>query len=175
MPCAGALRVERFRACGLSPHRDGGTDRSPAGHESDGSIRAADRQSPQLLPHEPLWRGALTASGKKFKANGNKLLGVEPTALISVVCLNSSSIHQTQRGVPMKCQTSRLFAVSAVALAVSALVATVALVASPRNAAAKPEYASATGRACGYCHVSPGGGGALKPAGKKFQAKGHKL
>ncbi len=46
---------------------------------------------------------------------------------------------------------------------------------APHEAQALPTYAQQTGKACGYCHVSPSGGGALKPAGKKFQAIGHKL
>jgi hypothetical protein len=51
---------------------------------------------------------------------------------------------------------------------------TFALVA-PRQAQATPAYAQKTGKPCGYCHVSPGGGGPLKAAGKKFQKNGHKL
>ena len=43
------------------------------------------------------------------------------------------------------------------------------------TASAKPEFAAQTGKACGYCHVKPGGGGKLKPAGAKFKAKGFKL
>lgn len=75
----------------------------------------------------------------------------------------------------MKCQASRLFAVSLSALAVSALVAGAALLASSRHATATPAYAQSTGKACAYCHTNPGGGGALTGAGKKFQANGHKL
>ncbi len=45
----------------------------------------------------------------------------------------------------------------------------------PRDAQALPQYAQQTGLACGSCHVSPSGGGALKPFGKRFQANGHKL
>ena len=51
---------------------------------------------------------------------------------------------------------------------------TFALVA-PGQANATPAYAQKTGKPCGFCHVSPGGGGPLKPAGKKFKANGHKL
>lgn len=40
---------------------------------------------------------------------------------------------------------------------------------------AMPAYAQQTGKACGFCHVSAGGGGPLKPAGEKFKANGHKL
>jgi hypothetical protein len=46
-------------------------------------------------------------------------------------------------------------------------------VSGPANA--MPAYAQKTGKPCGYCHVNPAGGGALKPAGKKFQANGHKM
>ncbi len=49
------------------------------------------------------------------------------------------------------------------------------LTAAPRLATAKPEYSSQTGKACGFCHENPGGGGKLKPAGEKFKANGHKL
>jgi len=40
---------------------------------------------------------------------------------------------------------------------------------------ATPQYAQQTGKACGFCHQNPAGGGALKPAGEKFKANGHKL
>jgi hypothetical protein len=46
---------------------------------------------------------------------------------------------------------------------------------APRQAQATPAYAQKTGKPCGYCHVSPSGGGPLKAAGKKFQKNGHKL
>jgi len=44
-----------------------------------------------------------------------------------------------------------------------------------KTASALPAYAQQTGKACGFCHQNPAGGGALKDAGKKFQANGHKL
>jgi mono/diheme cytochrome c family protein len=37
-------------------------------------------------------------------------------------------------------------------------------------AAATPEYAKQTGKACVACHQSAAGGGPLTPEGKKFQA-----
>lgn len=43
------------------------------------------------------------------------------------------------------------------------------------SANALPAYAQQTGKACGYCHQNAAGGGALKSAGQKFKAKGHKL
>ena len=42
-------------------------------------------------------------------------------------------------------------------------------------ATALPAYAQQTGKACGFCHQNPAGGGALKSAGEKFKANGHKL
>lgn len=42
-------------------------------------------------------------------------------------------------------------------------------------ASAKPEFAAQTGLPCGQCHVSPGGGGALKPFGESFKKNGFKL
>ena len=46
-------------------------------------------------------------------------------------------------------------------------------VSQPANAT--PAYAQQTGKACGFCHQNPAGGGALKPAGEKFKENGHKL
>lgn len=54
-----------------------------------------------------------------------------------------------------------------------ALVATITL--GPRPAAALPQYAAQTKLPCGQCHVSPAGGGTLKPFGQKFKDNGHKL
>jgi hypothetical protein len=44
-----------------------------------------------------------------------------------------------------------------------------------QTAKATPAYAQQTGKACGYCHVNPAGGGKLKAAGEKFKKNGHKL
>lgn len=44
-----------------------------------------------------------------------------------------------------------------------------ALTFDPPHASAMPAYAQQTGRACGSCHVSKSGGGALTKAGKAFQ------
>ncbi len=54
-------------------------------------------------------------------------------------------------------------------------VAAASALALPGPAQAMPQYAQQTGLACGSCHVSPSGGGALKRLGKQFQANGHKL
>jgi hypothetical protein len=42
-------------------------------------------------------------------------------------------------------------------------------------AQATPAYAAQEKKACGYCHVSPAGGGPRNAAGKKFEANGHKF
>jgi hypothetical protein len=44
-----------------------------------------------------------------------------------------------------------------------------------RPVSATPAYAQQTGKACGFCHQNPAGGGKLKPAGEKFKANDHKL
>ncbi len=59
--------------------------------------------------------------------------------------------------------SAALFAAGMMSLAVS------------QSASATPAYAQQTGKACGYCHQNPAGGGALKAAGEKFKANGHKL
>jgi hypothetical protein len=46
---------------------------------------------------------------------------------------------------------------------------------SSQPAKATPAYAQQTGKACGFCHQNPAGGGALKPAGQKFKENGNKL
>ncbi|MCL5027021.1 MAG: hypothetical protein M1531_11115 [Chloroflexi bacterium] len=44
------------------------------------------------------------------------------------------------------------------------------LLAQPAPGVAMPDYAAATGQACGTCHISPGGGGPLTDAGNAFAA-----
>jgi hypothetical protein len=50
-----------------------------------------------------------------------------------------------------------------------------ALAFAPRPATAKPEFTAQTKLPCGDCHVSPGGGGPLKPLGQQFKDNGNKL
>jgi hypothetical protein len=49
-----------------------------------------------------------------------------------------------------------------------------AVVLAPQASIAKPEFAQKTGKPCGVCHVNPGGGGKLKPAGEKFKKNRNK-
>lgn len=60
------------------------------------------------------------------------------------------------------------------ALATASIVALAAF-AAPRPADALPAYAQQTKLACGRCHVSAAGGGALTGFGKTFAASGHKV
>ena len=53
------------------------------------------------------------------------------------------------------------------------VVAAVALVVAPRHASALPAYAQKEGKACGYCHANPAGGGERNANGKKYEANGH--
>jgi hypothetical protein len=59
-------------------------------------------------------------------------------------------------------------------LAVAGLLA-ILVIAAPREAAAKPEFAGQTGLPCGQCHSNPAGGGKLKAFGEKFKANGNKV
>jgi hypothetical protein len=59
------------------------------------------------------------------------------------------------------------------ALAAGVLLA--ALVAVPRPATALPAYAQKEGKACGYCHVNPAGGGARNAKGQQYEKNGHKF
>ena len=47
------------------------------------------------------------------------------------------------------------------------------LVVAPRHAEAKPEYAAKEGKACGYCHKNPAGGGDRNVKGKQYEDNGH--
>jgi hypothetical protein len=58
-------------------------------------------------------------------------------------------------------------------LAVGLAVAAAALVVAPRQAAALPAYAAKEGKACGFCHQNPAGGGERNANGKKYEANGH--
>src|SRR3954449_7155356 len=68
---------------------------------------------------------------------------------------------------------SPIFTVCGAAVAIGAVIGSVCVV--PRPATATPAYASQTGKACGSCHVSKSGGGALTSFGKAFAANGHKV
>lgn len=58
-------------------------------------------------------------------------------------------------------------------LAVDIVVAAAALAVAPRQATALPAYAAKEGKACGYCHANPAGGGERNANGKKYEANGH--
>jgi hypothetical protein len=59
--------------------------------------------------------------------------------------------------------------------ALVAIVLLAGLVAVPRSATALPAYAAKEGKACGYCHVNPAGGGPRNAKGKQYEANGHKF
>jgi hypothetical protein len=87
------------------------------------------------------------------------------------------SNHSATEGVAMAhTQVSRIFKPAAIAISTFAAAVAMfgaALTFAPQHAAATPAYAQQTGKACGSCHVSKSGGGALTAAGKAFQ-KSHK-
>jgi mono/diheme cytochrome c family protein len=85
------------------------------------------------------------------------------------------SNHSATEGVAMAhAQVSRIFKPAAIATAVAAVAMFgAALTFASQRAAATPAYAQQTGKACGSCHVSKSGGGALTSGGKAFQ-KSHK-
>ena len=69
--------------------------------------------------------------------------------------------------------TFKRTAITIVAGTLALALSIVTLAFAPQRAEATPAYAQQTGKACGGCHVSPAGGGALNSAGKAFQ-KSHK-
>ncbi len=83
--------------------------------------------------------------------------------------MNDAKVSSTSRP-----NTTALLHVT-VGVTVAILVAGTAIMSTPRSAAAKPEFAAQTGRACGACHQNAAGGGKLKPFGEAFKANGFKL
>lgn len=69
----------------------------------------------------------------------------------------------------------KILSASACTLGAATLLAAAMLVVTPREAAAKPEFAAQTGMPCGQCHANPAGGGKLKGFGEKFKANGYKV
>jgi hypothetical protein len=57
--------------------------------------------------------------------------------------------------------------------ALAAAVLFAGLVVTPRSATALPAYAQKEGKACGYCHANPAGGGERNARGKQYEANGH--
>ena len=60
-------------------------------------------------------------------------------------------------------------AMGALAALAAIVVAAMALTIAPPRAEATPQLAQQTKFPCGQCHVSPGGGGKLKPFGQKYK------
>jgi mono/diheme cytochrome c family protein len=73
------------------------------------------------------------------------------------------------KGLPRLC--------SAITLGTAVAIAALAFgsVAVSTVAQATPQYAAATGKPCGQCHVNKAGGGQLNAFGEKFKENGHKL
>jgi hypothetical protein len=70
---------------------------------------------------------------------------------------------------------SKMTLIMASTTAVVFALASAASLLVPRPAVATAQFAKETGKACGDCHTSPAGGGALTPFGEKFKANGNKL
>ncbi len=74
----------------------------------------------------------------------------------------------------MKVNLSNAFPIAIGTVAAIVVVSAAALMFS-QPAVATPEFAKATGKACGECHTSAKGGGPLTPFGEKFKANGNKI
>jgi hypothetical protein len=74
-------------------------------------------------------------------------------------------------GISLASSVSRTTIVTG--LAIGIFVAAATLVAVPRHAQALPAYAAKEGKACGYCHANPAGGGPRNARGQKYEANGH--
>jgi hypothetical protein len=76
---------------------------------------------------------------------------------------------------PIKVTALRVTIFTGIGAMVAGLIAAAALVAAPQSAQALPQYAAKEGKACGYCHVNPAGGGPRNARGKQYEANGHKF
>jgi hypothetical protein len=77
-------------------------------------------------------------------------------------------------GVPKASPSCRTAIITGLTtLAIGIFVASVSSVVVPRQATALPAYAAKEGKACGYCHKNPAGGGERNANGKKYEANGH--
>jgi len=65
--------------------------------------------------------------------------------------------------------TTLTIAIGAFAALAAIVVAAAVLTIAPPRAEATPQLAQQTKFPCGQCHVSPGGGGKLKPFGQKYK------
>jgi cytochrome c5 len=74
----------------------------------------------------------------------------------------------------MRAYANRAFVLACSTAAAAVIVGAASLVIS-RPAAATPQFAKDTGKACGDCHTNPKGGGPLTEFGAKFKANGNKL
>jgi mono/diheme cytochrome c family protein len=74
----------------------------------------------------------------------------------------------------MKVNMNKTFVTVCSAAAAAVLIGAMSLIAS-RPAAATPQFAKDTGKACADCHTAGKSGGALTPFGEKFKANGNKL
>jgi hypothetical protein len=57
--------------------------------------------------------------------------------------------------------------------ALAAAVLFAGLAVAPRSASALPAYSQKEGKACGYCHTNPAGGGPRNARGQQYEAGGH--
>jgi len=77
--------------------------------------------------------------------------------------------------VSRTCEPIRSRVLLTAGIATAILATGMIILAGPRVAQAKPEFAAQTGLPCGQCHVNPAGGGKLKAFGEKFKANGFKV
>jgi hypothetical protein len=82
-----------------------------------------------------------------------------------------AAMGNTETSRSRNLKTTIIVGGSVAAIAAVGLLASV--VVAPRAANALPAYAQKEGKACGYCHVNPAGGGARNAKGKQYQANGH--
>lgn len=88
-------------------------------------------------------------------------------------CIQNTKYEDGENAMRDAGKTSTIIVGGLGALAVGIFVAAAAIVVAPRHAAALPAYAQKEGKACGYCHANPAGGGERNAMGKKYEAGGH--
>jgi hypothetical protein len=102
----------------------------------------------------------------RWRENNFHSVGATITAVIGENAMRDAGISFTSSVLRTKIVTG---------LAIGAFVAATTLVGVPRDAQALPAYAAKEGKACGYCHANPAGGGPRNARGQKYEANGHKF
>jgi len=122
-----------------------------------------------------LWQIKLAHYRKSSSLDFDQRLEAAAVAIISCVfgkSLDNRGREQREEIGMKKVNLTRTIIIGGSA-ALAAAVLFAGLVVAPRSVTALPAYAQKEGKACGYCHANPAGGGERNARGKQYEANGH--